>query len=83
MSQFCGAGSEGQVYPSWQAKQDAQESILPVWPADPKQVRQPCGWNWIREAQEALSVNTQAIQSRWICTTVMLNHKCNSAMCSA
>ena len=50
---------EGRVYPDLQAKQDALEPILEAWQADPKRVRQLCGWNWIRNALEALPANTQ------------------------
>ena len=40
---------EGRVDPALQAKQEALEPILKAWQADPKRVRQLCGWRWIRE----------------------------------
>ena len=43
---------EGRVYPDLQAKQ-----------ADPKWVRQLCGWAWIRKALTKLPANTQVIQA--------------------
>jgi transposase len=50
---------EGRVYPDLQAKQEALEPILKAWQADPKRVRQLCGWGWIREALKALPSATQ------------------------
>ena len=32
---------------------------LTAWQADPKRVRQLCGWQWIREALKALPAATQ------------------------
>jgi len=43
---------EGRVYPTLQAKQDALQPVLEAWQADPKRVRQLCGWDWIWEAQD-------------------------------
>lgn len=54
---------EGRVYPDLQAKQEALEPILKSWQADPKQVRQLCGWNRIREALKAPPGDTQVIHS--------------------
>ena len=52
---------EGRVYPDLQAKQEALEPILKAWQADPKRVRQLCGWRWIREALKALPAATQVV----------------------
>ena len=49
---------EGRIYADLQAKQDALEPILKAWQADPKRVRQLCGWHWIREALTNLPANT-------------------------
>ena len=49
---------EGRIYADLQAKQDALEPILKAWQADPKRVRQLCGWCWIREALTNLPANT-------------------------
>ena len=51
---------EGHIYPDLQAKQEALEPIPKAWQADPKRVRQRCGWCWIREALKALPAATQA-----------------------
>ena len=40
---------EVRMHPDLQGKQEALEPILKAWQADPKQVRQLCGWNWIRK----------------------------------
>ncbi|MXZ41569.1 MAG: hypothetical protein F4Z18_07280 [Caldilineaceae bacterium SB0666_bin_21] len=52
---------EGRVYPDLQAKQAALELILKAWQADPARVRQLCGWDWIRDALEALPADTQVV----------------------
>ena len=54
---------EGRVYPDLQAKQDALEPVLKAWQADPKRVRQRCGWRWIREALTKLPADNEVIQS--------------------
>ncbi len=54
---------EGRVYPDLQAKQDALEPVLKGWQADPKRVRQLCGWSWIRDALGSLPADTQVIQT--------------------
>lgn len=45
--------TEGRVYPTLRTKQNALEPVLEAWQADPKRVRQLCGWDWIREALPA------------------------------
>ncbi len=54
---------EGRVYPDLQAKQDALEPVLKGWQADPKRVRQLCGWSWIRDALGSLPADTKVIQT--------------------
>ena len=50
---------EGRVYPTLQAKQEALEPVLKAWQAQPERVKRLCGWDWIREALEALPANLE------------------------
>ena len=54
---------KGWVYPDLQTKQDALEPVLKAWQADPKRVKQLCGWRWIRDALTKLPTDTEVIQS--------------------
>lgn len=51
---------EGKVYASVEAKQEAAEVYLRQLAADPEQVRQLCGWEWIRDTLQALPAAPEA-----------------------
>ena len=46
---------EGRVYEGLAAKRQAAEEYLGKLAADPAQVRQLCGWHWLREALQQLA----------------------------
>lgn len=46
--------TEGRVYESVEAKQQAAEQYLNALQADPARVKQLCGWDWIHEALQSL-----------------------------
>ena len=56
---------EDRVYPDLQAKQEALEPILKAWQADPKRVRQLCGWHWIRQSLKALRHSSRIVILDW------------------
>lgn len=46
--------TEGEVYESLEAKQQAAEVYLRALQADPARVQQLCGWDWLQDALSAL-----------------------------
>jgi hypothetical protein len=52
--------SEGKVYASVEAKQEAAEVYLRQLAANPERVRQLCGWEWVRATLQALPCAPEA-----------------------
>lgn len=54
--------TEGTVYESIEAKQQAAERYLHALQADPERVKRLCGWTWIREALGSLPPPSSPVQ---------------------